>query len=136
MDNVIVENDIHVLCVRASSFPDGVMQAYKTLHELLSGSGKRRYFGISQSNGKGEIIYKAAAEELNPGEATAMKCEQATIRKGKYLSKTIPDFMSDLPSIGKTFQEMLAEPEIDPQGYCLEWYLNETDVRCMVPLKD
>jgi hypothetical protein len=31
---------------------------------------------------------------------------------------------------------LLTQPNIDPNGYCLEWYLNGKDVRCMVRLKN
>jgi len=44
--------------------------------------------------------------------------------------------MKDLQSIGKAFHELISQPEIDPNGYCLEWYLNQSDVRCMVRLDD
>jgi hypothetical protein len=58
------------------------------------------------------------------------------IKKGAYQSVTILQFMDDLPRIGQTFLQLLAHPNIDPSGYCLEWYLNEQDVRCMVRLAD
>jgi hypothetical protein len=30
---------------------------------------------------------------------------------------------------------LLRDPHIDKQGYCLEIYPNEKDVRCLVPLE-
>ena len=33
-------------------------------------------------------------------------------------------------------QMLISQPDIDPNGYCLEWYLNDMDVRCMVRLDD
>jgi len=47
---------------------------------------------------------------------------------------TLKNFADDIPLIGETFRNLLADPRIDPQGYCLEFYLNEHDMRCMVPL--
>ncbi len=44
--------------------------------------------------------------------------------------------MKDLPAIGNTFQQMIARPDIDPEGYCVEWYLSDKDVQCMVRLQD
>jgi hypothetical protein len=58
------------------------------------------------------------------------------IKKGTYLSVLIPNFRSDPARIGQTFQTMIQDPRIDPHGYCLEWYLNDLDVRCMVLLAD
>lgn len=58
------------------------------------------------------------------------------IKKGAYLSVLISNFMNDLPGIGCRFRELLADPRVDSDGYCLEWYLNKEDMRCMVRLKD
>lgn len=82
----------------------------------------------------GSIIYKAAAEELSSGEADKPGYEKGLIRKGKYSSVTINDYMKNIPAIGKAFNELLQHPELDQQGYCVEWYLNDKDVKCMVRL--
>jgi hypothetical protein len=42
--------------------------------------------------------------------------------------------MSDIPGIGRTFDKLLKHPRIDPQGYCVEEYVNNTDVRCLVKI--
>ncbi len=44
--------------------------------------------------------------------------------------------MKDIPQMGKLFQELCRDPELDPAGYCVEWYYNELDVKCFVKLKD
>ncbi len=134
MEKYILENDIKVVCVTATSFPAGVMQAHQTLHSKLSNSDQRKFFGISHPDKTGSIIYKAAAEVLNENETKTPGFETFTIKKGEYIGKFIPRFCDDVTIIGKTFKELLAYPGIDPQGYCLEMYLSDTDVRCMVPL--
>jgi hypothetical protein len=120
MENYVLENDITVFCITATSFPAGVMAAHKELHSLVPFSTERKYFGISRANEKGEIIYKSAAEELNKGELEKHDLEKIVLKKGNYLSVEIHDFMKDIPAIGKTFQEMIAHPGIDPQGWCVE----------------
>jgi len=82
-----------------------------------------------------KIGYKAAAKELKSGEAETLGLETFIIKKGVYISELIIDFMSDIPSIGRTFQKLLAQPGLDPNGYCLEIYINNKDVRCLVGLK-
>lgn len=42
--------------------------------------------------------------------------------------------MKDISSIDKSFKTLLTDPRIDPEGYCVEWYLNAKDVQCMVRL--
>jgi hypothetical protein len=136
MEKFIVEQDINVCCVTAASFPNGVMAAFNKLHELFPFSSGRRNFGLSRPNEKGEIIYKAAAEELSEGEAEQTGCERITIRKGEYISIMVHDYMQHIPAIGQAFAELIKVPGIDPEGYCVEWYLNDKDVRCTVRLAD
>jgi hypothetical protein len=135
METFRIENEIKVLCITAESFPDGIEAAFSTLNKKVPISDKRTQFGISRPD-KGVITYKAAAEEIIDGEAESLGLERFVVRKGEYICELIPDFMDNIPSIGKTFQKLLKHPEIDPEGYCLEWYLNEKDVRCMVKLKN
>ncbi len=137
METTIFDNDIKVLYVAAKSFPDGIMEAYQKLHGLVpfSTSTNRKYFGLSRPE-NGVIGYKASAEELIPGEAAALKCDTLILKKGKYVSQTISDYAKDIQSIGCTFKELLATPGIDPEGYCVEWYFNDKDVKCMVWLDE
>lgn len=133
METITFENDMKVLYVTASAFPEGIGDTFKKLNEIVPHSKDRKYFGISRPE-NGVIVYKAAAEQLNEDEGEKLNCDTLIIKKGKYVSKTINDFMNDIPSIGKTFGELLKNPGIDPDGYCVEWYFNDKDVRCMVRL--
>jgi predicted transcriptional regulator YdeE len=138
MEIITIEKDIKVFYLTAESFPDKIMDTYQQLHSLITVSNdERMYFGISQPNPQGTIIYKAAAEELEPGEAEKYGCERFTIKKGKYICIDIKNHMSDAASIGIAFQKLIAQPGIDQKGYCLECYRNYTDpdVRCMVGLE-
>ncbi len=133
MEHFSIDKDIRVLCITATSFPDGVMAAHQEIHKLSPETNARRYYGLSRP-AKDVITYKAAAEELYEGEGAEKGMEVLTIRAGKYIGKDIIDFMKNIATIGQTFQQILQEPNIDPQGYCVEWYYNEKDVRCMVRL--
>jgi hypothetical protein len=136
METFFLERDIKVFYVKASSFPDGVQEAYQKLHLLLVAPAGRRFFGISYPESPGKIIYKAAVEENYTGEGKALGCENFVIKKGKYISIYIKDFMNNIPAIGKAFQELLVDERIDPNGCCVEEYINDKDVRCMIRLKD
>ena len=135
MEKYTLDNDISLLCVRAASFPDGIMAAHQQLHSLIPFSTQRKYFGISFPDATGTIIYKAAAEELINDEAAEKGLETFILKKGEYNSIVISNYMDDLPAIGNAFKELLAIPGIDPEGACVEWYLSKTDVQCMVRLK-
>jgi hypothetical protein len=135
MDIITVNDDIKVFYVTASSFPDGILAAHQHLHSLMPFSKERQYYGISRPE-DGTIIYRAGATELHDGELADANLESLILKKGKYISKDIHDYMSNLSVIGNTFQQMIARDDIDPQGYCVEWYISNKDVRCMVRMKD
>jgi len=136
METIKLENGITVMYVTAESFPNGVLAAHQKLHSLIPFSTERKYFGLSRPEGDGGIVYKAAAEVLESGEAEKLNLETIVIKKGNYISVTLHDYMKDLTAIGTTFQQMIARPDIDPEGYCVEWYLSDKDVQCMVRLND
>lgn len=135
METKTVNKDIKVFYVTATSFPDGIKQAHEKLHSLIPFSKDRRYFGISRPE-NGIIIYRAAAEELNDREAESLNLDTLILKKGNYISLTINNYMKDIPAIGEAFKLLLSNRDIDPQAYCVEWYLSDKDVKCMVRLKD
>ena len=132
MKKYTIDKDITVACVTAASFPAGVMAAHEAVHAKFAADGNRRFFGISHPGKTGNIIYKAAAALL-PGE-NSDGLEVFTIKKGIYLSKYIAGFMKDVSQVRTAFQEILQQPGLDPNGYCLEIYEGDNDVRCMVGL--
>jgi predicted transcriptional regulator YdeE len=138
MEIIELNQDIKVFYITANSFPEDVPAAYERLNKLIPNSTERRYFGISQPDKNGKIIYKAAAEEIYPNESEELNLESFIIKKGKFIAIEIKDHMKDGDSIGNAFKKLLSHPDIDPQGYCLEIYINYTDpdVSCMVGLKN
>jgi hypothetical protein len=135
MEKITIHNDIKVFYVTAKSFPDGIQEAFDKLYAIIPGSDARVYYGLSRPE-KGVVTYRAAVEELYPGEAAKLNCQTLVIRKGIYVSSTIYDFMKNVPEIGQAFRELLSQPDLDPEGYCVEWYFNEKDVLCMLRLND
>ena len=136
MEEITLEEDIKVFCETAKSFPDGIMEAHRELHSIVPLPDERRYFGISRPNDKGIIIYQAAAEEIYQGEAEELGCNTFVIKGGKYISLLVPDYINDVQGIRKAFQKLTSHPGIDPNGYCIELYLNEKDVKCMIRLRE
>ncbi len=129
-----IEKDITLMYVEAASFPDGIEEAFKKLEALLPKQENRNFFGISYMGENNNIIYKAAAEESYPGESEKYHLNSFTVRNGNYISETITNWRNNVSLIGSTFQKMLQQQNIKPDGYCLEIYINETDVQCLVPL--
>ncbi len=128
MEKYILGKDVKVCCVTAASFPDKVEAAHQQLHALLPSADGRHFFGISWGAATGDIIYKAAVEALYDGEAATYGCEVFVIKKGVYVSETIKNWRKDTASIGKAMMKLLGYPGIDPLGYCVEVYINDTRI--------
>ena len=128
------EQDIPLICITAGSFPAGILEAHQKLKSRLTGETKRDFYGISRPDKDGEIIYKAAAEERKPGEAEELGLDYCLLKRGTYKVIEIKNFMENIPAIGQSFEKLIADPQIDPSGECVEWYFNDSDVRCMVKL--
>lgn len=135
METIKLDNDINVFYVTAKTFPEGIPEATKKLHQLFPFSKERNIFGLSRPEDNGHIVYRAAAEELNKGEAEKFNCPTLVIKKGNYRCITVDDFRKDIMSIDRAFKQLLTQPNLDPQGYCVEWYATDKDtVRCMIRL--
>jgi hypothetical protein len=76
----------------------------------------------------------AATTELQEGEGAQYHCPAFTIRKGLYLSQLVKDWCKEENKIKDTFDALLSDPRGDHNGYCLEEYVSDDDMRCMVPL--
>lgn len=134
MEKYYIDKDIKVFYVTATSFPEGVGGAFQKLLSFLPKPNERPLYAISSRNEKGIIIYKAAVEESFPGEGKQNGCETFVIKKGEYWSELLLDWRKDESIVGRTFQKLLTHPNLDKNGYCLEIYPNEKDIRCLVPL--
>src|SRR5262245_25508255 len=85
-----LDRDIQIICITASSFPEGVSAAHQKLHSLLPIDG-RKFYGISHPDRNGNIIYKAAAEEMHSDEGGKLGLETFTIKKGIFTSELLHD---------------------------------------------
>lgn len=134
METFILNEDIKVFTMTAESFPEGILESHQKLHAIVPFSTDRRYFGVSRPENS-VITYKAAAEELE-GEEGKYELDSLIIKKGRYISLVISGYMKDEQAIAKAFEKLLEYPDIDPNGYCVEWYISDDDVRCMIRLED
>jgi hypothetical protein len=132
MDNYTFQKDVPTYCVTAESFPEGIAAAHQQLQLLLPRNDRRDYFGISWPDENGIIIYKAAAEIMKGESLPGL--ETFVIENDPYNAFYIYDYAKNPDSIGEAFALLLKQHEVDPHGYCLEWYINAHDVKCLVPL--
>jgi hypothetical protein len=127
-----IEKDLRLIAVKAKEFPDGVVPAFKDLENRLEGGPKgRKFYGISRGDGGKNIVYWACALAKDR-EVIPSGCEELTAKAGVYNAEQISNWRGREEILGQTFQKMIADPGIDPQGYCVEEYLDNGDVICMV----
>jgi predicted transcriptional regulator YdeE len=137
METIKIDDDIKVLYVTAKTFPGGIPDAVAKLHQLIPFSKERNIFGLSRPENGGEIVYRAAAEEMEEAEAEKLGCGTLIIKSGNYISLTVNDFRKDVIRIDKAFKQLLNQPGLDPQGYCVEWYATDQEaVKCMIRLNE
>jgi len=134
MEKYELKEDVRVFCVKAKSFPDGVVEAFQTIEKIDPAMKARTFYGISNPDQTGKIIYKAAVVEAYEGEGAKYGYETFIIKKGEYMTETIHDFMKNIPEIGLTFQRLLTTPRLDLNSSCVEWYKSSSEVMCMVKL--
>lgn len=127
-----IENDASIFGVEAASFPNGVQQAWADLHKLLPTTTNRIFYGVSHGTEDGKIAYKACVKEAFANEAQSFGLASFVLPKGDYIGTTLHGFMKQLSKIGETFQALLARGDYDKNSACIEWYLNESDVVCMI----
>jgi len=123
---------INVVRFKAIAFPAGIMAAYEKIDEVVPDVTKRKHYGFSQPNSKGEIEYWAGVEQLPSDNGNYFGLEPFTIVTGNYQSILVKDFKSNPFLLRQAFKTLTALPEIDPNGYCLEMMLSQTDVLCLV----
>jgi hypothetical protein len=127
----ILDKDIVVYRLRASGFPEGVGAAHMKLHSFVEFDSNRQYFGISHPEKNEAIAYWAAATEIMPEEFSRHGLEKFIIEAGTYKYLDVYLFMENISDIGNAFKILTALPDLNPEGYCLEWYSGK-DCRCMI----
>lgn len=136
MKTITLQKDIKIVYVTASSFPAGIPEAMKKLHSIIPFSNDRNYISVSRPENNDAIVYKAGATELNEGELSKHNLQSMILKKGKYYCLEVHNFRKDVMAIANAFEKLIAQKDIDPQGYCVEWYSNTSEsVKCMVRIK-
>lgn len=137
MEIKVLEKDIKVFYITATSFPLGIGEAIQKLQSLFPFSKERNIFGLSRPENNKGIIYRAAAQEMFEGEAEKLNCETLIIPKGKYIAILVNEYSKDILSIDRAFRQLLEQTNLDPQGYCVEHYATDIEaVTCMIRLNE
>jgi len=135
MRKIIINQDILAHCIKANSFPDGVLEAFQKLHSLIDFPQERRSFGISRKENE-MIVYWAAAEAREQEDLKTTELTKFIIPKGVYISIEIKNIGDNFSLIKKAFDQLKLHAQIEPKGYCIEEYINMDEVICMMRISD
>ena len=130
-----VNKDIDAFGFQVKTFPEGIGEAFDSLIQMVPEGLNRSYYGISYMTPENEVVYIAAVEEKNKGEAEKNKCQRYIIEKGKYLTVTVLDWRQKTDTIKDVFHEMMKEENLDKTKPCVEWYKNDDEMLCMLKVK-
>lgn len=132
MEKIILTHDISVFGIQVTSFPMGVGEAFDKLIKMLPGEFDRSFYGISFMEPTGKMIYIAAAEEIEPGEAEKYHCEKYIVEKGTYIAEKITWWRQQINCIKDVFHSIMQEKNVNLEKPAVEWYRNEEEMFCMV----
>lgn len=134
MQEFNLDHDPKLFCVPAKSFPVGVKEAFETIERKLGDIKGRTFFGLSRGTKGGGIEYKAGVLETSEGEGEKYGFESHIVKKGTYLVETITNWQENMQLFSITFQKLLADPRLDWNSWCVEWYKEDGSVMCMVKI--
>jgi len=131
MENFFLEEDLKVFGIHVKTFPLGIGEAFDDLIRRLPEGLERPYYGISYVT-NGNIIYLAVTAEMYEGEAKRYHYHQFSIAKGNYKTITVTDWSKKTDQIKDVFHEMMKEDCPDENRACVEWYISDKEMMCMV----
>lgn len=112
------------------TFPNGIKEAFGNLMKTLGNN--RAYYGISWMDEDDKVIYYAMAQEAFPGEGRQHNYDILPIEKGEYRGEAIQNWMSKTDSIKDVFHNLMGNIKADKNHPCIEWYMSDDEMVCMV----
>ncbi|RAV98998.1 hypothetical protein [Pseudochryseolinea flava] len=135
MEKITVQTPIQLVAKQVKTFPAGIGETFDHLANVLPHSMSRAYYGISWMEGE-DIIYYAAAQQQHSEEIDQFALEPWTIESGDYLSITVLNWRSKTDSIKDVFHDLMQDKRIDDTKPCVEWYVSDYKMLCMIKLRD
>ena len=112
------------------AFAEDATHAFVKLKEKLGTEKERKFYGIT-SNVEGVLTFRAAVEEITPGEGDACHCPYFVIPAGKYLS-VILDRKDLAVDANDAFDALRHHPLADDSEITIEFYKSVTKLVCLI----
>jgi predicted transcriptional regulator YdeE len=134
MEKYQIKDDIKVFGLEVKTFPNRIGDTFDALVKLVPDGFARHYYGICYPDSNNHIVYLATAVEKEFGEAEKFNCSRYTIAKGEYAVETVLDWRGKTDSIKDVFERMMKSIPNGSAGPIVEWYKNDWEMVCMIPL--
>ena len=131
--SIIKMDELNLMYVQASSFPEGVKEAWHQLESRLPGLKGRKYFGTSRLVG-GKIEYRACVVPSDESEPSRLGLETFTIPRGNYASRKLVDWSNQTHLIKTVFEELCSKYTVDSSRPHIEFYRSPEELVLMVPI--
>ncbi len=96
---------------------------------------QRQCIGLSYMDGEG-LVYEAAATVKNKAEAENFGLDSKRLMGGLHAATMLKNWRTDTANIGKSFEALEKEVDMDNSRPFLEIYVNENDVMLLIPVHD
>lgn len=131
--SLIKMDELNLMYVQASSFPEGVEEAWRQLESRLPTIKGRKFFGTSRLVGE-KIEYRACVAPSDESEPSRLGLETFTIPRGNYASKKLVDWTKQTSLIKTIFEELSSKYTVDSSRPHIEFYRSREELVLMVPI--
>ncbi len=125
--------DVNLAVNRADRFPEGIEAAWKDLESKLTSLKGRRFYGLAVCEGD-ELAYYAGVETSDDEEIAKLGLPTMKIKRGRYARAKLYDWRDQKDEIGKIFDQLMQDHDMDPDGACIEFYRSEFELHLLIPL--
>src|SRR3990172_10342600 len=131
--SLIKMDELNLMYVQASSFPEGVQEAWRQLEGRLPAVKERKFFGTSRLVGE-RIEYRACVVPSDESEPSRLGLDTFTIPAGNYASKNLVDWTEQTHLIKTIFEELSSKYTVDSSRPHIEFYRSQKKLILMVPI--
>lgn len=133
METIVIHEEISLYYIEVQNFPNDIGATFSKFFSIFETFEKRRMYGISWTE-NGKFCYVVAAEEKVKNELSKHQLSKILIKNGEYRCIRIKNYIDDITQIAAAFDKLKSTPNLDYNGNCIEWYVEEDEVICMVKL--
>jgi predicted transcriptional regulator YdeE len=130
--SIVKMDELDLMYIQATSFPEGVEEAWRKLESRLPTIKRRKFFGTSRLVGE-KIEYRACVVPSDESEPSRLGLDTFTIPAGNYASKNLVDWTKQT-QIKTIFEELSSKYTVDSSRPHIEIYRSQKELVLMVPI--